>query len=351
MASQSRSSQFTKLHKVLKKHYQAVAPDPDRAVFLHLVFASCLENAPYDRADEALAALEHNFFDWNEIRVSAVSELAEVIAGLPDPAAAANRVKRVLQSIFESTYSFDLEDLRKQNLGPAVDYLKKLDGTTNFSVAYVVQAALGGHAIPVDDGTLNTLCILGLITEENVKAGEAPGLERAIAKSKGPEFGSQLHQLGAECFANPYSAALRKTLLEIDPHAKDRLPKRGSKKQSVSTDEEAAQVKQTAPAKSGKRSKPEKTEAAEAPKKTGRKKKSAEEKLKKPEKPEEAKKKTSEDQQTASAKKSTGEPSVSGEQKAAAKKKSTTKKADNAKSSDAGTKKSTSAGLSKRKPR
>ena len=46
MGSTSRASQFSKLHKVLAKHYQPV-PVPERPVLEHLLFACCLENAPY----------------------------------------------------------------------------------------------------------------------------------------------------------------------------------------------------------------------------------------------------------------------------------------------------------------
>jgi endonuclease-3 len=232
MAAPSRSSQFSKVHKVLKKHYQVVLPDLSRTVFEQLVFASCLENAHYDRAELAFAVLcdTGNFFDWNEIRVSTVRELSEAMSSLPDPPAAANRVKRVLQSVFESTYSFDLEELRKQNLGPAVEHLKKLDGTTPFTVAYVTQSALGGHAIPVDLGVLGALEVIGLVGEEDLRSGMVPGLERAIAKSKGIEFGSRLHQLGADFIANPYAPALHHIFLDIDADARQRLPKRRAKR-------------------------------------------------------------------------------------------------------------------------
>ena len=232
MASSSRGSQFAKIHKVLKKQsYEVVSPDPERPLLEHLLFSACLENAHYDDAEQAFAALAHNFFDWNEIRVSTIRELAEVMPGLPDPAAAANRVKRILHSIFESTYSFDLEDLRKQNLGPASERLRELDGSTGFTVAYVVQSALGGHAIPIDAGALRVFQILDLVTDKNIEAGEVPGLERAIAKSKGLEFGSLLHQLGADLIANPYSPAVREILLEMDPDIRGRLPKRRTRKQ------------------------------------------------------------------------------------------------------------------------
>jgi endonuclease III len=234
MAGPSRTSQFNKVHKVLKKHYQMVAPVPERTVFEQLVFACCLEDAHYDKAELAYGALcdTGSFFDWNEIRVSTVRELAEAMACLPDPPAAANRVKRVLQGVFESAYSFELEDLRKQNLGPAVAHLKKLDGVTNFALAYVTQSALGGHAIPVDAGVLGALRVVELVSDEDVRALVVPGLERAIAKSKGIEFASQLHQLGADFVANPYAPHLHQVLLEINPEARPNLPKRRARRRA-----------------------------------------------------------------------------------------------------------------------
>jgi len=218
------------MHRVLKKHFKPVPPPTDRPLLEQLLFACCLENAHYQPAEQAFAALAKGFFDWNEVRVSTVKELAEVVSMLPDPAAAAHNLKRVLQSAFEATYSFDLESLKKQNIGQAIARLKKFEGSTHFVVAYVTQTALGGHAIPLDRGGLEVLKIIGAATEAEMATAEVAGLERAIAKNKGVEFGSLLHQLAAELVAGPYSPAVHKILLEITPDAKPRLPKRPSKK-------------------------------------------------------------------------------------------------------------------------
>jgi len=260
MASGSRTAEFTKLQKALKKHYKPTGPDPQRSVLEHLLFACVLEDAPHDLAEEAFAALVHTFFDWNEVRVTSVSELAEVMSRLPAPRAAATRLKCVLHSVFEAKFSFELEDLRKQNLGPAVKWLEKLDGTDDFIVAYVAQAALGGHRIPVDRGTLATLYILGLITDKERDKGEVPGLERAVAKSKGPEVASLMHQLGAAYTANPYSPKLRKILLEIEPECKERLPRRRTAKKA-SEAAKAARDKEYRESKTSAKKKPTATKA------------------------------------------------------------------------------------------
>jgi hypothetical protein len=96
-------------------------------------------------------------------------------------------------------------------------------------VAYVTQNALGGHAIPLNRGTLITFHTVRLISDAEFKQAIVPGLERTVPKNKGAEVGSLLHQLGVEVGRNPYGPAARKLMLEIDPNCKDHLPKRPTK--------------------------------------------------------------------------------------------------------------------------
>jgi hypothetical protein len=279
MTAVSRSAQFAKVHKVLKKHFKSASPNAGRSVIEHLLFACCLEDAHHDAAEEAFAALVHTFFDWNEVRVTSISELSEVMACLPDPRAAANRVKRVLHAVFEATFKFDLEEQRKKNLGPTVAWFDKLDGTTPFVVSYLVQAALGGHAIPIDAGTMAALRVLDLVTDKDVTAGVVPGLERAVAKSKGVEFGSILHELGADYSANPYSATMRDILVQIDPECASRLPKRRADRSQRKPPEPSAPekpAKETSSSKTPAKKKPAAPAAPPAaPASTSPKKKSA----------------------------------------------------------------------------
>lgn len=249
MATPNRAALLTKAHKVLKKHYQAVAAISDRTLFEHLLYACCLENAQYDAADEAFAKLQETYFDWNEVRVTTVAELAEVMSPLTDATAAASRLKRALQSVFESEYSFDLEFLKKQNIGKSVKKLEKYDGVSPFTIAYVTQAALGGHAIAVDDATLEVLFAVGVITETEHAKKQVPGLERAIPKTKGVEFGSLLHQLAADLKASPFGSKVRGIVVEIAPEAKDRLPKRAPKKTRSKKGEKKTAAAKKAPGK------------------------------------------------------------------------------------------------------
>src|SRR5262245_9624795 len=214
--STNRTSQIAKVHKVIKKHYKPLAQPAERTALEHLIYGCLLENARHEAADEAFAKLKELYFDWNEVRVTTVTELAEGMGAIPDASAAAQRVKKALQSIFEANYSFDIEALKKQNLGKAEKDLEKVNGSTPFVRAYVTQNALGGHSIPVSKGSLDALYAVGVINDAEADKGQVPGLERAIAKNKGVEFGSLLQQLGADLLASPGSSKLKGLLSEID---------------------------------------------------------------------------------------------------------------------------------------
>ena len=89
--------------------------------------------------------------------------------------------------------------------------------------------------------------VLGLISDTDAKKRHVPGMERTISKAKGSEFGSLLHQLGADFFTSPWGSKVRTILVEIEPAAKDRLPKRSVKAEGPPPPAPTAAVKRTGP--------------------------------------------------------------------------------------------------------
>ena len=265
MASSNRTEQISRVVKVAKKHYKPVPPPGERTVFEHLMFACLLQNSNHEAAEEVFAKLKSDYFDWNEVRVSSIRELADLMKPLNDPEDAATRLRRVLQSVFESLYSFDLEATKKQNIGQAVKALQKYNGVDDFTAAYVVQNGLGGHSIPVNDGLLESLRVVGVVSDAEAAKRQVPGLERAVPKSKGVEVGTILHQVGVEMGRRPYGPAIRKLLLEIDPGCKPRLPKRASKKPEPEPEPPKPKSKKPAKAEAKAKPAPKKAVAKKAP--------------------------------------------------------------------------------------
>ena len=276
MSTSNRAGLITKIFKVLKKYYKPAISRQDRPLLEHVLYGCCLENSTAEAVDEVFARLEQNYFDWNEIRVTSIAELSLSMASLSDPSEAARRLKGALHGIFETHYAFDIDALRKQNLGAAVKEFQQLGKLTKFGLAYVTQYGLSGHTIPINRTSLQLLVWLGLISEAEAASHRVPGLERTISKKQGPEFGSLLHQLAVDFAASPFSPRVRNILVEIAPEVKERLPKRAVRKATVKSKKKvAAKGKE----KSADKAPAKKKSAAKAAKKKAATKKAATKKV------------------------------------------------------------------------
>lgn len=236
----NRAAKYEQLHKSLKKHFKPLSEPGERGVLEHLIYACCLEDARSEQADEAFAKLQQAYFDWNEVRVTTVIELGEALSSLPNASQAGHRIKRCLQSLFETRYEYNLDDMKKANLSKATDELTALKGVTPFVLNYVSQNALGGHAIPVDTLALEIMVQCEIITAAEAEKRSLPGVERAIPKNKGFEFGSLLHQFAVEFQQNPKNADVLAVFKEmgVTPKAKEvekPAPKKETKKAEVVT--------------------------------------------------------------------------------------------------------------------
>lgn len=223
MSAANRANILAKLQKVSKKFYDSVKPANTRSTFDNAMFACLLENATFEAAEEAMARLQSVYFDWNEIRVTTVPELCESLVGIPDASAAATRLKESLQAIFETHYSFDIEFLRKENLGKALELLGKYRGVSPFVASYIAQSSLSGHSIPIGDASLKLFYVIDYINFKDFHSRQVPGLERAIPKTKGVEFFVSVHQLACSLFNNPTNNKVWQVVTEIEPQAKSKF--------------------------------------------------------------------------------------------------------------------------------
>jgi chemotaxis protein histidine kinase CheA len=221
MAASNRAKLISKLHTELKKRYSLPPAQPSRPLLEHLLYACLLQDASVDLADEGLAKCEQEFFDWNEVRVTTVTELTQVLSNMPEPAKTARRLKETLQAVFEEFYAFDLDHLKKENLGKAVAKFEEMPAMTPFVLSYTVQHGLGGHSIPVDYAAMVIMLATGIASQSEAAAGKVPGLERAIPKSKGVEFASLLHEAGVALMLDHKDKNARQLLDAVAKGASD----------------------------------------------------------------------------------------------------------------------------------
>ena len=184
---------------LLKKKFHPPAEPDKRPVLEEVVFAMCREGLPTAAADAAFDRLRRAFVDWNEIRVSSVPEVAEVLGDTPRAGDRAKRIVEFLQEHFERTYSFELDDLEKKGVKQAAKQLARYKdkGVTDFTVAWVTQRALGGHAVPLDEPSIRVLRRLHVIEGDidDLESTRA-SLEHHVSKANGYAFTESLIELG-----------------------------------------------------------------------------------------------------------------------------------------------------------
>ena len=80
----AKQKRLTHLFSILGKGARADSTE-QKPVLEQFIYAVCREGTTRDLAEQAYKKLLDGFFDWNEIRVSSVHELAEALSSsLPD---------------------------------------------------------------------------------------------------------------------------------------------------------------------------------------------------------------------------------------------------------------------------
>jgi len=189
---------LTILFTSLKKLRHSEEPEL-RPVLEQLLFSVCREGTTREQADQAFQALRQRFFDWNEIRVSSPREVEEAINNLPNSDVRAQRLLSLLQEVFETTFSFDLEALRKKGLKQAAKQIARYQAANDYTVSWVLQNSLDGHSISLDESTLRVLRRLGLVDSHQEDPETIRScLEHLVPKAKGTIFNDLISQLADE---------------------------------------------------------------------------------------------------------------------------------------------------------
>lgn len=183
-----KSQVCRKFVTALQKLYGKSVPKIELPVIETMLFAVCLEDNPWAPAEAGLKKMIATFFDLNEIRVSSVSELELVLTPLNKADWKGLRIRSILRSVFESTYSYDFEKLRRQTLEQAVKTLKKMPDVTPFIRDFVLHEILGSHIVCLDESMLTAAKWLGLVPETvDVNEG-SEYLKGGLKKSEVSEF-------------------------------------------------------------------------------------------------------------------------------------------------------------------
>jgi endonuclease-3 len=174
---------------------------------------------------------------------------------MSDTEARAQRIRRFLRQLFERTYAFSLEAFTKKSLKDAIKALHDYEAfSSDYVVATVIQQALGGHAIPVDEPARRVLGRLGIADSDADNQALRGVLERAVPKNRGIEFIDLIEELAHDTCVEGEPDCARCDLRKICPTGMAR------QEQAVSAAKSSRQkAPKTAPAKTKEPAAPTKT--------------------------------------------------------------------------------------------
>lgn len=177
--------EFARLRKLHDHPQVGPADDPVR----RLAVAVLGEAAGEAAAQKAVDRLLEQMAGWNELRVSTPEEIEAILGdSIPDVRERARRLTDALNAIFYREHKVSLDRLKDLGRREARQYLEKLDGVDEYVVASVQLWSLGGHAIPVSDGLLESLRRHDLVHPKATRAEVQSFLERHVSAAEAREF-------------------------------------------------------------------------------------------------------------------------------------------------------------------
>jgi hypothetical protein len=199
MSAKTEATNPAKLASFLRKHVPAgnalqSALEPEGMDLVDLFVQSyMLWQAPSSDAVGALKRLKAAFFDWNDLRVSLVSDIVDVIGHRHWRAAdRVSRMRDAMNGIFRREHKVSLERLRTLMKRDAVNYMETLPGMIPFVANRVLLVGVDFHSVPVEEFGMQMLVQAGALpagmsladaggwVTRHVKAEEARDAHRAL---------------------------------------------------------------------------------------------------------------------------------------------------------------------------
>ena len=187
-----------KLVKDLQSTYKVKCPDFSEPVLETILFAICLEDNAWEMAEAGYRKLLRSYFDLNEIRVTSIFELEQTLAPLRAADWKGLRIRALLRHVYESTYEFQFEKLRKLTQDQFVRALRKISELSTFVRDFSLQQILGSHIICFDQTTLRTAQWLGLVPVDANADAASEFLKAGVRKADAAAFSFALRQLAMD---------------------------------------------------------------------------------------------------------------------------------------------------------
>lgn len=154
-----------------------------------IVFHKLQLSMPFESALRSYRNLKTRFVDWNEVRVTSLREIQDVLASGPESLEVSVFIKEFLEFVHRERQRVSLEFLMEENLGEIRSYLKKVRGLDPATVNLVLRVRKDLPVVPLNRAMERVLDRIGLLRN----ASRREQKERALHERVAPENALAVH--------------------------------------------------------------------------------------------------------------------------------------------------------------
>ena len=187
--SKEYSKKIQTLYRALSHKHPKAHQAPYDEVVDSILYAILSAELNEKSAETTMSRFKEHFIDWNDLRVSRVEEIVEVLdKDTPATKEIASTITKVLRAIFDDYHKVNLEALKKIGKRPARQALEKISGLSRFVIDYCMLVSLKGHAIPLTHKMLEYLRNNELVDPDADEQQIAGFLTKQIPAKNGYNF-------------------------------------------------------------------------------------------------------------------------------------------------------------------
>ncbi len=153
-----------------------------------LIYAICLEDNTFAEAELFYERIGTQFHDFNEARVSSITELSRVFLKSPSAEWKAFRLRNLLGHVFESFYAFNFDSLLRKSNAQANRLLSRVPELSQFARNYTLNHCMEIHILPLDVRLRDAVAWFGLGTAGQTPQRTAAALKSVVRKAEADRF-------------------------------------------------------------------------------------------------------------------------------------------------------------------
>jgi len=194
-----RQDSIRRILGLLENRYRADLREPqEQPVLETLIYAICLEDNSFVEAETFYGRIGTLFHDFNEARVSSITELSKVFLKSPTAEWKAFRFRHLLTHVFESFYAFDFDSLLRKSNEHANRLLGRVPELSQFARNYTLKHCMEIHLLPMDERLRDAVAWLGLGTSGQTPQRSGSALKSVVHKADVDRFCGLIRCLAAD---------------------------------------------------------------------------------------------------------------------------------------------------------